>query len=318
MKIALLEPLGVRDELVEELSAPILAAGHEFVYYRDRTTDAEELKRRSAGCEVVMIANNPYPDEVVRASEKLKMLDVAFTGIDHVGLDACRERRVMVCNAANYSNQTVAELVIGMTISLLRRMPEGNASVRSGGTSNGLRGKEICGRTVGVIGLGRIGLIVAKLFLAFGAKVVAYDPVPNPQAEAMGVAYTSLEEAVRVSDIVTLHMPNLPSTRRMISREVLAMMKPNAIFINCARGPIVDNQALADALNDGVIAAAAVDVFDMEPPIPADYPLLHARNILLTPHVAFLSDESMIRRAGIVFDNLKAYLAGQPANVCKL
>lgn len=318
MKIALLEPLGVKDELVEELSAPIIAAGHEFVYYRDKTTDVEELKRRSAGCEVVMIANNPYPAEVIRASDQLKMLDVAFTGIDHVGLDVCRERRVMVCNAANYSNQTVAELVIGMTISLLRKMPEGDASVRSGGTSNGLRGKEICGRTVGVIGLGRIGMIVAKLFLAFGAKVLAYDPAPNPQAEAMGVVYASLEDVVKASDIVTLHMPNIPSTRRMISREVLAMMKPSAILINCARGPIIDNQALADALNNGAIAAAAIDVYDMEPPIPADYPLQHARNILLTPHVAFLSDESMIRRAHIVFDNLRAYLAGQPINVCKL
>lgn len=318
MKIALLEPLGVKDELVEELSAPIIAAGHEFVYYRDKTTDVEELKRRSAGCEVVMIANNPYPAEVIRASDQLKMLDVAFTGIDHVGLDVCREHRVMVCNAANYSNQTVAELVIGMTISLLRKMPEGDASVRSGGTSNGLRGKEICGRTVGVIGLGRIGMIVAKLFLAFGAKVLAYDPAPNPQAEAMGVVYASLEDVVKASDIVTLHMPNIPSTRRMISREVLAMMKPSAILINCARGPIIDNQALADALNNGAIAAAAIDVYDMEPPIPTDYPLQHARNILLTPHVAFLSDESMIRRAHIVFDNLRAYLAGQPINVCKL
>lgn len=318
MKIALLEPLGVQTEMIEELSAPIKAAGHEFIYYSEKTTEVEELKRRSAGCDIVMIANNSYPDEVVRACPQLKMLDVAFTGIDHVGLDACRERGVTVCNAANYSNQTVAELVIGMTISLLRKLPVGDERVRHGGTSAGLCGKEICGRTVGVIGLGRIGMIVAKLFLAFGAKVMAYDPYQNPKAEAMGVIYAPLEEVVRASDIVTLHMPNMPSTRGMISREVLSMMKPTAILINCARGPIVDNAALADILNEGRIAGAAVDVFDMEPPIPSDYPLLHAQNILLTPHVAFLSEESMARRAVIVFDNLTAYLSGNPQNVCKL
>jgi len=316
MKIALIEPLGVEEALIEELAAPVKAAGHAFLYYPDKTDDIEELKRRSTDCDVVMIANGRYPREVIESADRLKMIDVAFTGIDHIALDACRERGLMICNAANYSNQTVAELVIGMTISLLRRMPEGDAAVRAGGTSAGLRGREIAGRTVGVIGLGRIGMITAKLFLAFGARVIACDVIPNPAAEALGVAYVSLEELMRSSDIVTLHTPNIPSTRGMISREMIRRMKRDAIFINCARGPIVDNAALAEALNEGVIAGAAIDVYDMEPPLPADYPLLGARNTLLTPHVAFLSDESMVRRAHIVFDNLTAYLSGQPQNVC--
>lgn len=316
MKIALIEPLGVEEALIEELSAPVKAAGHELIYYPDKTDDIEELKRRSADCDVVMIANGRYPREVIESAHRLKMIDVAFTGIDHIALDACRKRDVMICNAANYSNQTVAELVIGMTISLLRRMPEGDAAVRAGGTSAGLRGREIAGRTVGVIGLGRIGMITAKLFLAFGARVIACDIAPNPVAEILGIAYVSLEELMRSADIVTLHTPNLPSTRGMISREMIHLMKRDAIFINCARGPIVDNAALAEALNEGAIAGAAIDVYDMEPPIPPDDPLLGARNTLLTPHVAFLSDESMVRRARIVFDNLTAYLSGQPKNVC--
>ncbi len=318
MKIALLEPLGVSRELIDELSAPIKNAGHEFVYYDTKTTDKEELKKRSAGCEVVMIANNPYPAEVVEAADELKFLNVAFTGIDHVGLDACKKKGVTVCNAANYSNQTVAELVIGMTIGLLRKMPEGDAAVRNGGTSAGLRGKEIAGRTVGVIGTGRIGMIVAKLFLAFGAKVISYDVYPNDNAKALGIEYVALDELMARSDIVTLHTPNNASTRGLISRELIRRMQPHAIFINCARGPIVDNKALADALNEGVLAGAAIDVYDMEPPIPSDYPLLHAKNIMLTPHVAFLSDESMIRRAHIAFNNTMAYLNGKPENVCQL
>ena len=317
MRIALLEPLGVSEALIEELAAPIKEQGHEFVYYSEKTSDIEELKRRSAGCEVVMIANTPYPDAVVNAADQLRLLNVAFTGIDHVGLDACRKRGVTVCNAANYSNQTVAELVIGMTIGLLRKIGEGNRAVRQGGTAAGLRGREICGRTVGVIGTGRIGMITAKLFLAFGAKVIAHDLAANSEALALGIEYVALEQLLRASDIITLHTPNNAATRGLISRERIAMISPHAIFINCARGPIVDNAALADALNSGAIAGAGIDVYDMEPPLPEDYPLLHAKNTILTPHVAFLSDESMVRRAHIAFGNTLAYLAGSPQNVCE-
>ena len=318
MKIALLEPLGVKRELIEELSAPVIAAGHTFTYYDAKTTDAEELKRRSEGADVVMIANNPYPADVVRAADSLKLLNVAFTGIDHVGLDACRERGVMVCNAANYSNQTVAELVIGMTIDLLRKVTEADVRVRQGGTSAGLMGREIAGRTVGIVGTGKIGLMTAKLFLAFGAKVIAYSRTVKPEAEALGIKYVTLDELMAQSDIVSIHTPNNAATRGLIGKDQIALMKPTAIFINCARGPIVDSAALADALNEDRIAGAAVDVFNVEPPIPDGEPLLHAKNTLLTPHVAFLSEEAMVRRAHIVFDNLTAWLAGQPQNVCEL
>ncbi|MBQ8655240.1 MAG: hydroxyacid dehydrogenase [Clostridia bacterium] len=318
MHISLLEPIGVSRELIDQLSRPLLDAGHTFTYYDQKTTDCEELKRRSAAADIVMIANNPYPAAVVASAPKLKMLDVAFTGIDHVGLDACREKGVMVCNAANYSNQTVAELVIGMAIGVMRKITECNTRVRSGGTSAGLMGREIGGRTVGIVGLGRIGLATAKLFLAFGAKVIACSPRQNEEALALGIEYVTLEELMQRSDIVSVHTPNKPSTRGLISREMIALMKPTAILINCARGPIVDSQALADALNEDRIAGAAIDVYNVEPPIPDSEPLLHARNTLLAPHVAFLSEESMIRRAHIVFDNLYAYLKGEPMNVCKL
>ena len=316
MKISLLEPLGVTKQLIDELSEPIKAAGHEFVYYDTKTTDKDELIKRSIGSEVVMIANNPYPAEVVNACDELKLLDVAFTGVDHVGLDACKEKGITVCNAANYSNQTVAELVIGLTIGLLRKITDCNTTVRCGGTSAGLRGKEIAGRTVGVIGTGRIGMITAKLFLAFGAKVIASDIIKNKEAEALGIEYMPLDKLMEQSDIVTLHTPNMPSTRGLISRELINKMKPTALFINCARGPIIDNVALADALNEGRIAGAGIDVYNVEPPIPDSEPLLHAKNTILTPHVAFLSDESMIRRAHIAFENVMAYLNGAPENVC--
>lgn len=317
MKISLLEPIGVPEKAIKELAAGLKEKGHEFVYYDTKTTDTEELKKRSAGCDIVMIANNPYPAEVVEAADKLKMLSVAFTGIDHIGVEKCREKGVMICNAAGYSNQTVAELVIGMAIDALRNVAKANETVRNGGTSAGIGGREICGRRVGIVGLGRIGLMCAKLFQAFGANVIAYNRSESEEAKAMGITYKSLEEVLSESDIISLNLPLNAETRGFVDAEKIALMKPDAVFINCARGPIVDNAALAKALNEDKLGFACVDVFDMEPPIPADYPLLSAQNTLLTPHQAFISEESMLRRAKIVFDNVYAFLEEKPINVCK-
>lgn len=317
MKISLLEPIGVSKEVLDELSKGLIERGHEFTFYDTKTTDMDELKKRSEGCDIVMIANNPYPTEVVESADALKMISVAFTGIDHIGTKACKDKDIMICNSAGYSNQTVAELVLGMAIAGLRNMAKGNEVVRNGGTSAGLGGREICGRTVGIIGLGKIGMVAAKLFQAFGAKVIAYNRSEKEEAKAMGIEYKSLEEVLSESDIISLNMPLNDSTRGFISADKIALMKPTAVFINCARGPIVDNEALAKALNEDKLGFACVDVFDMEPPIPADYPLLSAKNTFLTPHQAFISEESMIRRANIVFNNVYAYLDGEPVNVCK-
>lgn len=150
------------------------------------------------------------------------------------------------------------------------------------------------------------------------AEVYAYARHEREEVKAAGIAYKPLDDLLRECDIISLHTPNNKETRGMISAEKIALMKKSAIFINCARGPIVDSKALAQALNEGRIAGAAVDVFDCEPPIPAEEPLLHAKNTLLTPHVAFLSEEAMVRRAKIEFSNVYAYLDGKPENVCAL
>lgn len=317
MKISLLEPLGVSEEVIKELSSKLVDAGHEFTYYDTKTTDVEELKKRSYGQDIVMIANNPYPDEVVAEADALKMIAVAFTGVDHVGLSACKEKDVMVCNAAGYSNETVAELVIGMAVDGLRNVAKANDVIRKGGTSAGIGGREICGRTVGIIGLGNIGMRCAELFAAFGANVIAYNRSESEEAKAKGITYKSLDEVLKQSDIISLNLPLNNETRGFIGREQIAKMKSDAVIINCARGPIVDNAALAEALNEEKLGYACIDVFDMEPPIPADYPLLSAKNTLLTPHQAFISEEAMVRRAKIVFDNVYAYLEEKPVNVVK-
>ncbi|WP_454941467.1 2-hydroxyacid dehydrogenase [Evtepia sp.] len=318
MKIALLEPLGIPAEVLAQYQAGLEARGHTMTCYGDKTTDPAELLRRTGDSDIAIIANNPYPASVVEGAPNLKLLNVAFTGVDHVALDACRAKGVTVCNAAGYSTQCVAELALGLAVACLRQLPPADAATRQGGSGAPFRGREIAGRTVGIVGTGAIGTRTAQLFQAFGAKVIAYSRTRRPEVEGMGVTYVSLEELMAQSDIVSIHVPNNAQTKGMISRDLLARMKDTAILLNVARGAIVDNAALADALNQGKLAGAGIDVFDMEPPLPADYPLLHAKNTVLTPHVAFATEESMLRRAEIVFRNVDAFLAGAPENVVPL
>ncbi|MBR2738042.1 MAG: hydroxyacid dehydrogenase [Lachnospiraceae bacterium] len=315
MKISLIEPLNVKQEVIDRLAAPLKEAGHTFVSYDDLAADEAEQAERMKDSDIVMIANHPVAPEAIRGAKDLKMIDVAFTGIDHVPADVCRECGVMICNAAGYSTETVAELVIAMAVDALRNVAKANEVVRCGGTAAGIGGREIAGRTVGIIGLGAIGMRCAELFQAFGAKVIAFNRSRKEEAIARGIEYKTLDEVLAESDIISLNLPNTPETRRLISREKIALMKKDAVFINCARGPIVDNAALADALNADELGFACIDVYDMEPPLPADYPLLSAKNTLLTPHQGFISEEAMIRRAEIVFRNVYAFLEGKPENV---
>lgn len=313
MKVVIMESLGISGEELDARKKPLEEKGVEFASY-PRTLDVPTLIGQAKDADAMIIANMPMPGEVIRACDKLKYIDVAFTGVDHVGLDACKEKGVAVSNASGYSNEAVAELVIGMAISLLRNVSKVEERARQGKTKAGLVGCEIKGRNVGIIGLGKIGTRSAELFHAFGANVLANSRT-NHAGVPEYVRQVSLEELLAESDIVVLHCPLNDSTRGMIDAKKLAMMKKNAILINVARGPVVNAKDLADALNNDVIAGAGIDVFDVEPPLSADEPLLHAKNTLLTPHIAFASEESMSLRAKIVFDNLASWMDGNQKNV---
>ena len=197
----------------------------------------------------------------------------------------------------------------------LRYLQQADQAVRNGGTSAGLCGREIRSKKVGIIGCGQIGFMTAKLFQAFGAEVYAYARHEREEVKAAGIAYKPLDDLLRECDIISLHTPNNKETRGMISAEKIALMKPNAVLINTARGPVLDSQALADALNNDKIAGACIDVFETEPPIAKTHPLVNAKHTILTPHVAFASKEAMVKRAIIVFDNVVKYLNGTPQNI---
>lgn len=313
MNIVLLESLGVPEDVLADCASPLTEAGHTFTAY-PKDTDPAVMIERARDADVLMIANMPLPAEVIEACDHLKFIDVAFTGVDHVALSAAEKKGIKVSNAAGYSTQAVAELSLCLMLSLLRRVPQVEARCRAGQTKDGLVGCELAGKTVGIVGTGAIGLQTARLCRAFGCRVLAYAPRPKEAAKEL-VEYVSLEELLAQSDVVSLHCPLNDSTRGMIDAAHIAMMKPTAILINVARGPVVDSQALADALNAGKIAGAGIDVFETEPPLATDHPLLHSKNTLVTPHVAFASAESMVARAQIVFDNIQKWMDGEQANI---
>lgn len=305
MKIAVMEPLGVEQEKFMQIAREAVGDDVEIVCYDTRTTDVEELGRRGRDADIIAIGNLPFPREVLEKCENVKMLAVAFTGLDHVDLKYCEERGIKVQNCAGYATTAVAELTFGLLLDLCRNIGKCDTAARNGGTKAGLIGFELEGRTMGIVGTGAIGARVAKLTAAFGMDVIAYSRTPGKVA---GVRYVSLEELLAQADVVSLHVPLTDETRGMIGEKELALMKKTAVLVNTARGPVVDTKALADALNSGRIAGAAIDVFDAEPPLDADEPLINAKNTVVTPHVAFATDESMIKRAEIEFRNIAEFI----------
>lgn len=311
MNIVLLEDLGCSPELVQKNAEKLQAMGHNFAIH-SRTDEVENLKNNLKDADVIMLANMPLPAEALAAAPRARFIDIAFTGYDHVPMEDVKKRNIAVSNASGYADEAVAELCISFMIQLLRQLGEAEKKTRNGQTKAGLKAGLLQGKTVGIIGAGAIGKRIASLCKAFGAKVIAHNRrrVEDPSIDEN----VDLDTLLREADIVSLHTPLNEESRAMIGKDELKRMKKSAFLINTSRGPIVDNKALAEALNNGEIAGAACDVFDMEPPLPADYPLLHAKNIILTPHLAFYSQESLEKRAEIAFDNLYAWLDGKQIN----
>lgn len=308
MKIICVEPLGISQVRFEKLKLHYASLRHEFVYYMDRREDEATLAERMREADIAVISNIKLPAAVLSQCANLKYLSVAFTGLDHIDLAYCQERGIKVQNAAGYSTTAVSELAVGMMLDLLRGVTTMDGVIRDGKGRGAFLGRELRGKTVGVVGTGAIGTATIRLLLAFGCKVLAYNRSRHADVEALGVKYVELPELLKEADIISLHTPLTAETRGLIGKKELQMMKPTALLINTARGPVCDIAAVAEALNNGTIAGAAFDVFEQEPPLPADHPLLSAKHCLLTPHVAFATEESFAARADIVFGHVDDYL----------
>lgn len=312
MKIAIIEPLGIDEKAVEKLKQDFLPENIELVYYNSAPQDDEEKIKRSEDADIVMLANMPLRKNVLEKCSKLKMISVAFTGVDHIDMDYCKVNDIMVCNCSGYANEAVCELVFGMVVDLYRNIFAADEAVRTGKTKVGLSQFELCGKKFGIIGAGAIGLKVANVAKAFGCDVYVYSRTPK---DIDGIKFVSLDDLLSICDVVSVHVPLTKQTKDLINAENITKMKPTSLLINTARGPVVNAKALADALKNNIIAGAGVDVFDNEPPIAMDNPLLNAPNVVLTPHIGFATKEAMEKRAVIAFTNINKYLMGKPQNV---
>lgn len=318
MKITILEPLAVEEKVLRNMAEYITNEGHELEIFNSISKDDNEAKERIKDTDILIIANSPLNGEVIKSAEKLKMIAVAFTGVDHLDLEACKEKNILVSNAAGYSTSSVAELAFGFIIDLYRNILPLDSLTREGKTKVGFRYRDIQGKTLGVIGAGAIGRHVINIGLAFGCDILVYNRTEYEELKSLGVKFVSLEELLKESDIVTIHTPLTVDTKHLIGADELKIMKSDAILINTARGPIVDNDALADALNEGIIAGAGIDVFDIEPPLNVDEKILNAKNAIVAPHIGFFTEEAMVRRAEITFDNVNSWLNNSPKNIIKL
>ena len=303
MKIVFLEPLGLTVEAIEVACDGLKKQGHEVVVYPDRRPELNI--ERAAGADIIVESNMPLRKDFFDVCPNLKMLSIAFTGLDHIDMEECQRRGIVVKNAAGYSTEAVAEETICMMIGLYRHVIENDSITRSCKGLSMAPGREIAGKTIGIIGLGAIGQRTAALVQAFGCKVIAWNRTPK---QVPGVTMVEKETLLKEADIVALHIALNNDTKNFLTAKDFAMMKSSAIIVNAARGPVVNTADLAEALKKGIIAGAALDVYDGEPPLSSENPILEAPNTLLLPHIGFSTKEAFQLRLGIVVDNIEKFL----------
>ena len=281
-------------------------------------SEPSQILERIQGFDIVVTKEMPVSGDIIRQfPDQVKLIVEAGTGYNNIDLDAAREKGITVCNIPAYSTERVAHTAILMIMNLASSMRKQITMLHDKDHTNFTKCMqvdhvEINGKTLGVVGAGNIGREVIKVAQALGMKILAYN-VPALEDEP-GIHYTTLEEVLAESDYVSLHCPLMPATRHIINKERLALMKPTAFIINTARGPLIDEAALIEALQEGRIAGAGLDVQEVEPP-SEDNPLYYMDNVILTPHMGWRGLETRQRLVSIVADDIKNFLAGTPINV---
>jgi len=267
----------------------------------------------SANVEGIITIKTTVDKQLIEKYPNLKFIAVAFTGYDCVDLSICKQKNISVFNVPAYSTNSVAELAVGLAISLLREIPTAINIVQSG-KWNLKPGLELSGKKIGILGTGEIGTTTAKYFKTFGCEIVGWSRSEREEFKKYGAYTNDLIEFFSSVDIVSVHLPLNILTKSMIGEKELSSMKSSAYIINVARGPIIDKNALYNILNEEKIAGAAIDVFDQEP-LEATSPFLQLSNIILTPHIAYKTEEALIRRAKITIGNIVHFIKGEPTNV---
>lgn len=302
-----------------DISWDDLAQYGELTVY-DRTDDADVIAR-IGDAELITTNKTVIDRHTMESCPKLKYIGVLATGYNVVDLDAAKEHGIVVTNVPAYSTDAVAQFTFALLLELANQVGVHNSSVKDGGwvrskdfSYSVMPTMELYGKTMGIIGYGSIGQRVADIAHAFGMKVLVSSRTEKKLPEGGWIRWVSREELFADADVISIHCPLFPETKGMINREAIGLMKRTALVINTARGGCIVEQDLADALNSGCIAGAAVDVVSQEP-MKEDNPLLTAKNIIITPHIAWAPREVRQRLLQIAGDNMGAFLAGHPINV---
>ena len=294
--------------------------GELTVYDRTDINDEDEIIRRIGDAEIVILNKTKITRRVIESTPTVKYLGILATGYNNVDGAAARERGIPFTNIPTYGTDAVGQFAIAMLLEICHRIGHHDRAVKEGRWEScpdfcfwDYSLIELAGKTFGIIGLGRIGKAAARIAGALGMKVIAYDIVQDDEGAKLA-QYVTQDELYARADVVSLHCPLFPSTEGVINKQSIAKMKDGVIIINSARGPLIIEQDLADALNSGKVYAAGVDVVSVEP-IRAENPLLKAKNCYITPHIAWAAKESRSRLMDIAVNNLKAFLDGKPVNV---
>lgn len=296
------------------------AFGDVEVYDR---TPADQVEARSKGAAIVLTNKTPLSADVLGRLPELRYIGVLATGYNIVDIAAANTHGITVSNIPTYGTASVAQFVFALLLELCHHVGMHSDAVRAGEWSRNPNFSfwksplvELAGKTMGIVGFGQIGRSTARIADAMGMRVIANDAVENNAPTYVGFRWASIEELLRESDVVSLHVPLFPATKHMINARTIGMMKSSAFLINTSRGPLVHDQDLADALNAGRIAGAGLDVLSVEPPAETN-PLLTASRCLVTPHIAWATLEARSRLMEIAMSNISAFLGGNPVNVIK-
>ena len=282
-------------------------------------TSNDLVVQRSQDADVLLIGRTPLVKDILAQLYNLKLICTLGTGFNMIDLEYCNKHGITVCNAPNYSTISVAQHIFALLLSISNSVKEFNAEVRAGAWSGQAQLDflkyspfELCGKTLGIIGFGNIGSQITKIAQAFGMRCIATSKSIQ-SGESYGVQFGDLEYVLKNADIISLNCPLDEQTRGLINKKTIALMKKGVIIINTSRGEVIDETALAYALDNGYIKAAALDVLSNEPNVQHS-PLLSSKNCIITPHIAWASYESRVRLIEIVVENIKAFLNGKVQN----
>lgn len=305
---------GLTDEIVEVITGHTPEGWTTVVIGRDTPPDRQQELARDA--DFLMVYAAPLSDDVLRAADKARLVQLLAAGYDRMNLPLMRALEVPCANNGGANSWAVADHALMLMLALYRQQIHTDPATRQGRWSAPITGTntfEMANKLVGVLGMGNIGRQVARRVQGFDAKVQYYDmyPLPEERERDLDVQRVDLDELFRTSDILTCHTPLTPDTRHIVSRERIALMKPTAVIINTSRGPVVDEAALIEALRQGKIAGAGLDVFEQEPVDP-DNPLLRMDNVVVTAHIAGTTWDTWFRRAEFAYQNMRRVWNGEP------